>query len=465
MTKYYFYTRLVECETYSDFENMISVGNCRFLCSYHIDKYYDVVNYSKTFKGFNWEEFYYPGDDPAEFLYQVIPTTLVGFLDPKFDAKTKTVTFFENLDKRDRGVRSNPTKMGKFFRKIAPFFNDKQIEFLVNYTVSYFEESNYTHNIATDTKITEIYLSKAERGRYLATYSCINASCMRHNDWSVHPTKVYATESWELHYLTNEDGDIAARALVCKEDNAYSYIYASCEHSGDILKEKLEELGFTDCDKVYKAFEGAKLLKIEGNGGLVAPYIDYHCDVKDCGDHLEITYGFLDYCFNETGGYIEVNHSCEECGCEYHEEDMVSIGGYLYCENCTFFCEHFEEYMVGESYEVFYSMYGSYTVCENALNDMGAVYNEEENEWQTAEWFAECTKEDEEDSEDEIQPKKKITPGVDCVVISGYESKHHFPIGTVVKVMSKFSEGMWDCHSFELCFSQNIETKDLVVTE
>ena len=400
MTKCYFYTRLVECETYRDFENMISVGNCGFLHSYYRDEDYDVANYSNTFKGFDWKEFYYHSGVPVGFLYQIIPTALINFLTPKFDVKTKTVTFFENLNKRDKGVRSNPTKMGKFFRKIAPFFNDKQIEFLVNYTVSYFGEINYTHNIATGAKITEIYLSKAERGKYLAKYSCINASCMRYNRWSVHPTKVYATESWELHYLTNEDGDIAARALVCKEDDVYSYIYASCEHSGNVLEEKLKDLGFTDVNYAHKPFDGAKLLRIEDNGGIVAPFIDHHPFVKDCGDYFEITYNYADYDFNGTTGYVECKtYGCSCCGAEVGEDEVFMVDGDSYCENCAFSCDHFGVYMVGKSYEVFYSMHRSYTVCEDALNDMGAVYNEEENEWQTAEWYEECTKDEEEDTE------------------------------------------------------------------
>ena len=463
MTKCYLYTRLVECETYSDFENMISGSNCRFWYVYHRDKYYDVVNYSNTFKGFDWEEFYCRSGVPAEFLYQAIPTVLVNFLTPEFDVKTKTVTFFENLDKRNKGVRSNPTKMGKFFRKIAPFFNDKQIEFLVNYTVSYFAENDYTHHIATGKEIVEIYLSKAERGGYLGSYSCINASCMRHDKWSVHPTKVYATESWELHYLTNEDGDIAARALVCKEDNVYSYIYASCEQSGNVLKEKLEDLGFTDAYDAHKPFDGAKLLRIEDNGGIVAPYIDYHCEVKDCGDYLEITYDHSDYNFSGTTGYIEceTTYECSCCGVEVGEYNVIIVDGDSYCENCVFFCDHFGEYMVGESYEVFYSMHRSYTVCENALNDMGAVYNEEENEWQTAEWFAECTKEDEEDSEDEIQPKKEIKVGDKCVVVGGYNSFHYVPIGTVVHVSNLHREGVFYCTWGTR--GQYIKESDLVV--
>ena len=466
MTKYYFYTRLVECETYSDFENMISAGNCKFLRSFHRDKCYDVANYSNTFKGFDWKEFYCHNGVPVEFLYQIIPTALINFLTPKFDVKTKTVTFFENLDKRDRNIRSNPTKMGKFFRKIAPFFNDKQIEYLVNYTVSYFAEKDYTHHIATGKEIAEIYLSKAERGGYLDNYSCINASCMRHNKWSVHPTEVYATESWELHYLTNEDGDIAARALVCKEDDVYSYIYASREQSGNVLKEKLKELEFTDVNDAYKPFDGAKLLRIQDNGGIVAPYIDHHSSVKDCGDYLEITYDYSDYYFNETSGYVEceTTYECSCCGAEVGEDGVIIVDGDSYCENCTFFCAHFEEHMAGESYEVFYSTHRFYTVCENALNDMGAVYNEEENEWQTAEWFAECTKEDEEeDTKIENEPKKEIRVGDKCVVIGGYNSYHYVPIGTVVHISDLHREGVFYC-MWGTC-GQYIKESDLVVVE
>mgnify|MGYP006050399073 FL=1 len=460
------YTSLVECENYKDFESMISDGSSVSLGYFPKEDYYAISNYSDTFKGFDYDSYYVPVTNAA-FLCRVAHSSLVDFLIPEFDVKTKTVTFFENLDKREKGVRSNPTKMGKFFRKIAPFFNDKQIEFLVNYTVDYFTENVYEHNIAKGDEITEIYLSKAEKGRNLGNYSCIHASCMRHSDWDIHPTKVYATESWELHYLTNKDGDIAARALVCKEDDVYSYIYASCEHSGNALKEKLKESGFTNAEVMDEPFDGAKLLRIEGNGGLVAPYIDYHCEVKDHGGYLELTYGYADYSFNSLSGCVGYNtaHECAECYCEVREDDVISIDGVTYCFDCTFYCNHFNEHAVGKSFEVFYSNCGSDTVCEDALEDMGAVFNEEENEWQTAEWFAECTKEDEEDTEIQIHPKKEITPGVDCVVISGYGVTHYFPIGTVVKVMSKFYENVWDCHSFELCFSQNVEAKDLVIVE
>ena len=393
MSQCYFYTRLVDCDNYPDFLRVFSQGFYQDTLDYPREGSYNISNYANTFKGFDFDT-YYSFDGKTEFLSQIMPGRLLGFLDPEFDVKTKTVTFFENLDKKNRGIRSNPTKMGKFFRKVCPFFGDKQIEFLVNYTVSYLAENNYTHNVATGEEITKIYTSKVERGRYLNTYSCINASCMRHNDWDIHPTKVYATDSWELHYLTNEDGDIAARALVCKEDNVYSYIYASCEQSGDFLKEKLEELEFTDVEEVHKPFDGAKLLKIGGNGGLVAPYIDYHCNVKDCGEHLEITYGYADYSFGERWGYIElkVNYECNSCGREICEYGVICVDGETYCKSCTFFCDHFNEYVVGEPIYVFRSNFHCCSVCEDALEDMGAIYNEEENEWRTAEWHKNAQK-------------------------------------------------------------------------
>ena len=107
---------------------------------------------------------------------------------------------------------------------------------------------------------------------------------------------------------------------------------------------------------------------------------------------------------------------------------------------------------------VYYSVYVYSIVCEGALEDMGAVYNEEDNEWQTAEWY-------EEETEDEIEPKKEIKVGDKCVVISGYGDCHYFPIGTVVKVLRGGSGGFWDCRSIELGFSQAVREKDLVVVE
>lgn len=458
---------LLGCETYADFKNVISEES-HSIGFYKIEGYYGVSEYSKVFKGFDPDNCYDNyAKDGNNFLRGVCVYNLVYFTSPIFNVQNKTVTYFESEEKRNKGVRSNPTKMGKFFRKIAPYFNGKQIEFLVNYTVSHFTASVYEHKIARGNFITEIYLSRAEAGRNVGDYSCINASCMRHDDWRIHPTRVYATESWELHYLTNEEGDIGARALVCKDDDTYSYIYASCEDAGDVLKEKLEDLGFTDVEDAHNPFDGAKLLKIEGNGGLVAPYIDYHCDVKDCGDYLQITYGCADYSFSSTSGYFdcEVYCECSSCCHQISEDGIYCVDGEIYCENCVFFCDHFQEFVVGEPIFVYYINYGHYNVCEDALEDMGAVYNENDDEWQTAEWYEECTKENEEETEDEIEPKKEITPGVECVVISGYGSYHHFPIGTVVKVITEFGGKCWDCRSAELGFSQNIEEKDLVVVE
>ena len=463
----FYKTSFSECETYEEFKADIG-GAIHNIAAFKQDGYYDVSEHSKVFKGFNPEGYYYTdAEDPPYFLTRVCHYNLILFTRPEFNAKNKTVTFFESEEKREKGVRSNPTKMGKFFRKIAPYFNDKQIEFLVNYTVEYFTDSIYTHHVAKGKDISNIYLSKTESGRNIGKYSCINASCMRHNDWEIHPTEVYATDSWELHYLTNEDGDIGARALVCMDDNAYNYIYASCEHAGKTLEHKLKDLGFVDCDEVSYAFKGAKLLKIEGNGGLVAPFIDYHREVKDCGEHLEITYSYADYSFNSTCGYVdyEVTYDCKECGLECDEDEMISVDGYLYCQDCVFYCNHFGDYNVGEPIKVYYSRYGYHGVCEDALKDMGAIYNEEENEWQTPEWYKECTKEDEEeDSDDENEPKKEIKVGVKCVVVGSYRNSHFFPIGTVVEVLRQAREGVWVYEDTSGTY-QVIKEQDLVVTE
>ena len=89
---------------------------------------------------------------------------------------------------------------------------------------------------------------------------------------------------------------------------------------------------------------------------------------------------------------------------------------------------------------------------------MGAVYNEEENEWQTKEWYEECTKRD----ENEIEPKKEIKVGDKCVVIGGYNSSHYVPIGTIVHVKSVHID-YFDCVGWTV--PQFIKESDLVVTE
>lgn len=409
----FYKSALTDCENYKDFRSVIGNSEISFYWNKK-DGHYDVSKYSKVFRGFEFDNGYHNYcNQSCDFLLDVCHIYIVDFTSPIFNTKNKTVTFFESAEKRDKRVRSNPTKMGKFFRKIAPYFNDKQIEFLINYTVEHLSDSIYTHHITKGDEITQVYLSKAESGKDIGGYACINASCMKHDDWDIHPTKVYATESWELHYLTNGDGDIGARALVCKEDNTYNYIYASCEHAGDILKKYLEDLDFISYEHGYKPFEGAKLLKIEGNGGLVAPYIDGHSSVKDCDDHLEISYRGADYEFTSIRGYVNyiVRSECACCGSVCDEYEMIVIDGELYCECCWFFCDHYQDFVVGEPNFVYYSLQGFTVVCDDALEDMGAIYNENLKEWQTKEWYKECTKEDEEDSDVEIEPEKKIVPG------------------------------------------------------
>ena len=110
-------------------------------------------------------------------------------------------------------------------------------------------------------------------------------------------------------------------------------------------------------------------------------------------------------------------------------------------------------------------MYGYSNVCEDALEDMGAVYNEYEDEWQTEQWYEECTKEDEEETEDEIEPKKEIKVGDKCVVIGGYNTFHFFSVGTVVEVVKWGREGVWDCRCVKSRIPQSIEAKDLVIAE
>ena len=64
-----------------------------------------------------------------------------------------------------------------------------------------------------------------------------------------------------------------------------------------------------------------------------------------------------------------------------------------------------------------------------------------------------------------VNLKKEIALGVECVVIGGYNSFHHFPIGTVVKVIEPVLEGVWNCKADNLTFNQRIKEQDLVTVE
>lgn len=326
--------------SFSHFTDMTSYSNR--------PDYFNTKNLEQNFKGFysgnyRWD---YNGDYTSYF-----PNDILGFTCPVFESKNKTVSYYESDDKRAREIRTT-SKIGKFIKKIAPYYNDKQVEVLVNIIVEDHEIPDFTYSIATSAKeIGEVYKTDASSGKYLDHYKCLNASCMRHEyEYQAHPTEVYGSGDFELHYITETDGSIAARVLICVVDNSHAPIYAAYETAGNELKRLIYEnkIGLQDADYYSDPWEGARLLKIDHEGDCwVAPYMDLATSVKEEDDYFVITHrASRDYRFSTTDGTVTKRCKCAKCGKAVW--DYNEFEGRKYCENCLKWCEKSEQFTLEE---------------------------------------------------------------------------------------------------------------------
>lgn len=166
-------------------------------------------------------------------------------------------------------------------------------------------------------------------------------SCMSGEDEfdsSIHPTRVYGAGDLQVAYLTVNNDQITARALVWPEKKVWGRMYGD-EHR---LTHALRQLGYDEGSLV-----GAKLLRVtEGCGDeIVCPYIDYHGYIKDHGTHLTIEESGIEA--QSTNGYILKGRECEHCGDYTHEDDVCYFDDEAWCTHCyennTFYCEGYDE--------------------------------------------------------------------------------------------------------------------------
>lgn len=165
-------------------------------------------------------------------------------------------------------------------------------------------------------------------------------SCMANADY----VRVYGAGDLGIAYLESEDGDISCRAICWPEKEIYGRVYGDGdggEYQNRFI-EKLSDMGFNP-DDYNDSFNGARLLRIEGNGGFVCPYLDISDTVYDDGEYLRVGGGDLDA--QSESGVAGPGHCCSNCGESYDPENG---GGYLedlgdLCESCanelTRYCE------------------------------------------------------------------------------------------------------------------------------
>lgn len=133
----------------------------------------------------------------------------------------------------------------------------------------------------------------------------------------INPTRVYGAGDIKLVYITDKKGTkLLARALCWPEKKKVGRVYGD----GPRLRAAIEAvLGFKtqSNNDLYDTFAGARLLKIQYEGGYIVPYLDARgtneCYVEDVGDYLVITKG-KGMGATSQHGYVGTGKTCAQCG-------------------------------------------------------------------------------------------------------------------------------------------------------
>lgn len=183
------------------------------------------------------------------------------------------------------------------------------------------------------------------------------SSCMRYDFDHLprHPAEMYASGDFYIVYTKDQHGAIGSRCVVYKTEdgpNQAGPIYGVSEQSIDMIH---DHLVMRDVDTVSDttrdpSWEGAKLLRVEHDGGFIGPYLDLQPqNVRDTGKYLEVdSVGCIDASVYQG---VLGEHFTECCNCEesltedeYHYSEY---NGMHYCESCYHedhvFCDYYEE--------------------------------------------------------------------------------------------------------------------------
>lgn len=134
----------------------------------------------------------------------------------------------------------------------------------------------------------------------------------------INPTRVYGAGDLKVAYVTDKKGKLLARALCWPEKKKVGRIYGDAPR----LRNAIEAaLGFktTSDNNRYDTFAGARLLRIEYEGGFIVPYLDavgtHENYVEDKGEYLVISNGKGKQASSQHG-YIGSGKKCVKCGSE-----------------------------------------------------------------------------------------------------------------------------------------------------
>jgi hypothetical protein len=210
---------------------------------------------------------------------------LMKLMLPKKASDNESISFFNDYNKYNLGKLKHRTKTspGKFFRKVFPSASDRFVEAFVSFYNNkiLFDPDGYILHVGNTKEDFKRSFVNYCRTRGDFSFSggsvSISDSCMRYrfDQFNDHPSVVYASGDFQVATIRTKKGKTRARVLIGIKDGVAmpNRIYASCNHSDQLLKDYLATL-----KTARQEWTGLKLLKIPVRQGnryqFLCPYID-----------------------------------------------------------------------------------------------------------------------------------------------------------------------------------------------
>ena len=334
----------------------------------------------------------------------------------KFHPKISVWQSLENRD-NDRATAMKPA------RAIALMFPELDHKTIIHINDEYLQEfapREFTIHVSKEAKhFKDAYAGVQSPNENIDTTphrKHLAHSCMRYDfdHLPMHPAEAYASGDFTIVYALDQNDLVAGRCVVYtnSEPPQAGPVYGVSEQAIDCIEERLAFMGARTGHDA--SWIGAKLRRVEYDGGFIGPYLDLTPQsLDDMDDHLEVSRcGEIDA--SQYQGILGGHHtSCSQCN-ENLSEDEYWYSEYTsehYCESCYYdehvYCDYLGETVHQDQtitcWRVGYGgQHETVSVYEGIINDGDVFVECSDNEYWHVDDAVYCEYEDRNISPDNI---------------------------------------------------------------
>jgi hypothetical protein len=265
------------------------------------------------------------------------------------------ISVWQSLENRDND-RATAMKPARALALMFPELDHKTIIQLNDQYLQEFAPREFTIHVSKEAKdFQRAYAGSQSPNENIDTTPLrkhLAHSCMRYefDNLPMHPAEAYASGDFTIVYALDQNDLVAGRCVVytAEQQPQAGPLYGVSEQALDCIQERLEAMGAdtTGC----ASWKGAKLRRVEYDGGFIGPYLDLTPQsLDDMGDHLVVaSRGEIDA--SQYNGVLGGHHtSCSQCNENLSEDEYwySEHTGEHYCESCYYdehvFCDYWQE--------------------------------------------------------------------------------------------------------------------------